>query len=834
MLARIIRLQSSVYWAGIILLLISTAVLIISPAKSNDDTGYFIINYILTGLYFFILLFHKSRLAPASKIFHWIILFALLLVSAWALNRSIPVFESSVTWITTLQVMVCIALVVSAFFRFLPIQVNHICAGIFGFGLPLFMYLSLYVLPLYFLSILAAIGLGISLHSFAPVLITIATIVLIVKMIRSRKSYLYSFLTGLAVSVIITAFFCTRWAITVNSINKEYHRVLANENSDIPLWMQLAQRIPQDDYTRKILKTGIVYVQADVKSMNFFWNTPSKRFDESKKHDPLITFASLFAHLEIGDDDKIKILESSFDSHHETQERLWSGDHLITQHVFTHVQIWPALQLAYTEKTITVKNTNPENRWPQSEEAIYTFYLPEGSVVSSLSLWINGIEEKGILTTKEKAAEAYKTIVQVQRRDPSVIHWQEGNTVTVRVFPVMAGNNRIFKIGITSPLVKKGGDVFFQNAWFKGPSFSNATEIIHTTLNSDPGNLTMPGFFAKKDAKQYEYEGEYKNYWQVDFPAQDVKNSNFIFQGKSYTLQRYEKQSQVKSFNKYFIDINSAWTRPEFEEIMSVLKNKEVFFNYNGIVKLNSSTINELYETLHKEKFSLFPLYKISDPENSLLITKGGEGSPNMADLSGSPFLSKLNTFIKAGKKLNVVDIGDNLPPYLKTLREYRALQYEKTTVEDFKKEINDNIFPVNQESNDLIVLNEAELVIKKSDASNDNKAYAPDHLLRLFAYNDIMRQVKQFPDDSVSATGNIIKEAELAHIVSPVSSLIVLETQADYDRFNIHDSKEGLQNASHKMAGAVPEPHEWVLIILAALLFLYLLYSSKFRKASC
>jgi hypothetical protein len=78
------------------------------------------------------------------------------------------------------------------------------------------------------------------------------------------------------------------------------------------------------------------------------------------------------------------------------------------------------------------------------------------------------------------------------------------------------------------------------------------------------------------------------------------------------------------------------------------------------------------------------------------------------------------------------------------------------------------------------------------------------------------------------------VKQAELAHIVSPVSSLIVLETKKDYDRFNIHDSKQSLQNASNKKSGAVPEPHEWALIVLAAGLFVYLTYKSQLKKLWC
>ena len=49
-------------------------------------------------------------------------------------------------------------------------------------------------------------------------------------------------------------------------------------------------------------------------------------------------------------------------------------------------------------------------------------------------------------------------------------------------------------------------------------------------------------------------------------------------------------------------------------------------------------------------------------------------------------------------------------------------------------------------------------------------------------------------------------------------ASLIVLETQADYERFDIRKSQDSLGNASMTASGAVPEPEEWALIILAVL----------------
>jgi hypothetical protein len=74
-----------------------------------------------------------------------------------------------------------------------------------------------------------------------------------------------------------------------------------------------------------------------------------------------------------------------------------------------------------------------------------------------------------------------------------------------------------------------------------------------------------------------------------------------------------------------------------------------------------------------------------------------------------------------------------------------------------------------------------------------------------------------------------LVEEAREAYIVTPFSSLVVLETKEDYDRFNIKDSENSLKNASLQSKGAVPEPHEWALIILACLMLFYV----KTRRVS-
>lgn len=835
MFTRIIKLQNQLWWLGFALLLFSFLLhAILSAVHSqaqNSSRDYFIVNFSFTAIYALALFFGRKNIHPAQKQANRILLYALLLVSAWALNHSMSIFQSPVLWMSVVQVAVVVVLITLCFFRYLPPVVNHIGISILGIGFLLFLYMSVYLFPLYIFSVFLAPALGISLHSFAPLFITITTIVLVEKMCRYRKTYRYSFFAGLSLALLATVLFCVQWAIAVNDLNKASRQSMINSNPDIPAWVQIAQQVSPDAMTEKVLKLGLVYSEPGGNWDEWGFSMPSLSYNERQKHDPLVGLASLFGKPVLGSDEKIRILESTYNNRYATEERLWAGDNLTTENISTHIRIWPEWQIAYTEKTIAVRNGGA-NRFRGQEEAIYIFTLPEGSVVSSLSLWVNGVEEKGILTTKEKATTAYKSIVGVEKRDPSVIHWQEGNQVSVRVFPVMPDDQRLFKIGVTTPLRKYENEIVYENIFFTGPAGNKATETIKLEISGKPEIINKPSFLHSTDQRVFAFDGKYKPGWQFSFKAQDINPHSFVYKGKAYTIARYDQQLMPYAIEQVYLDINNEWQKKEFDDILQIFRHKDILVYQNGWVKTAEQNADELFKQLSKQSFSLFPLYAIKNAEKALVITKGNTAAPNLKDLNDTPFGTKTRDYFKTDKQLKVLDLGKSVSPYLKTLIEQRALNYEKGDWTLLKKMATDHAFPVSQETENQVVLKDAGIIIKRADSSGTDNA--PDHLYRLFAYNNIMRQFGQHRNDTLHEPVSLVADAEQAYIVTPVSSLIVLESQSDYERFNIKDSKDNLQNASHNKSGAVPEPHEWALIITGLISLWYLHKTRKLKKTIC
>jgi len=243
------------------------------------------------------------------------------------------------------------------------------------------------------------------------------------------------------------------------------------------------------------------------------------------------------------------------------------------------------------------------------------------------------------------------------------------------------------------------------------------------------------------------------------------------------------------------------------------------------LTALTPANEQQLFEELSALEFTIFPLYQIAAPSQSLLVSKSTTACPYLADLKYTEYSAKLKNWLQNKPTLRIFNLtqnSENFAPYLKSLREFRTFLYAQGTVADLQQFTQAKQFIKNSENDQKVVLHNANMCIQLTNTTSTQNA--PDHLLRLFAYNDIMRRIGGdfFRNDFIRE--DLVNIAATANVVSPVSSLIVLEKQEDYDRFDIKKSKNSLQNASHKSSGAVPEPHEWLLmgLVVAVVLVLW------------
>ncbi|WEK35018.1 MAG: XrtN system VIT domain-containing protein [Candidatus Pseudobacter hemicellulosilyticus] len=854
------QLKDPVYQGGLALLLISSLMLLVPITTVFGEGlfhGPFLINFSCTCVYFAILLTKGTLKRGRSGLHHLFLLLIMALVSAYSFNRSLAVFASMTPWFAVLQLIACVSLLCFIFFWQLPMSGRYLLCCLAGIALICFLYLAIYLSPLYLPAGILLPLLGLSAHTFIPLLLCIYILVLISKLSAANRRYWQPFIAGMVLPLAVVTAYSLGWLQQVKAINTAYQQVSAQPDP-LPNWLRVAQRLPRSSFTEKIMQTGIVYSTSYNDSYVF-----ASRPTIERTHDPLVTTSSILSdQMLLSRGDRLRILEAMKEARHQSQERLWSGDHLQTDTVSLHAELWPALRLAYSQMTLVVGNRNPATSFAQNpEEAIYTFYLPEGSVVTALSLWIDGREEKGRLSTRHKADSAYKAIVGVEKRDPSVVHWQEGNTVSVRVFPVAPGESRQFRIGITSPLAQLDDKLQYSNIYFKGPETTKARCDNQIRIHSAINGLELPaGFYVKGDAiiSQEEYEPN----WSLWFDAPPLGNGSFTFDQSSYTLLPAREQTSSLPASNIYLDLNAAWTSEELAAVLALTKDRQVYVinNKDSLVLLTDQNRETLSQQGLANNFSFFPFHRIPDPARSLVISKSTFLSPLLSDLKGTDFLRQSNDYFQAGNTIPLFHIGGQPSPYLRSLRERGLLHYQQGKLSALQAVLSSQQFSYALQDEHTVTLPHAGISIRRStaagaltaspntqpgaafstagtttnpegpDSSNSPAAgkppaisssppKGPDHLMRLFVYNHILQQTGRRLVQTPEAEDSLIAEAAQAHVVTPFSSLVVLETKKDYDRFQIEPgNNNSLQQAALEGKGAVPEPQEWALLLLVLL----------------
>ncbi|TXK52641.1 XrtN system VIT domain-containing protein [Pontibacter qinzhouensis] len=790
--------------------------------KNVELFGIFMFNYCLASGFLVILIVrgHCKFTSPGFKPEHLFQFLVLALISCFSLNREIPIFQDSVQWLDLYLITLGVAMVGYTFRENLPVTARHLLLFWLGAGSMLMLYYSLYLLPFYLIGVIGAFFIGIGLHVLVPLQVLVCLVLVALKAYREDGRYLYSFGGGALLPLLFLVHFLGQWQERNDLVSQLQHEYIIEDNTELPRWVSISQQLPPDYITERLIKSNLVY---QVPSDHFSgWDLPSTNFDELKRHDPFVMIASLlFGKPALQADERVKILESLYDARHQAQQRLWSGLHLHTSQVLTQVRLYPQFRLSYTEKVLNIRNSHPGN-WNQ-QEAIYTFHLPEGSVVTSLSLWVNGTEEKAALTTQSKADSAYTTIVGHEKRDPSVVHWQEGNTVSVRIFPCTPTEDRQFKIGITSPLQSENGKLVYENIYFSGPSAAGAPETALVYLQAPATALDLPAGFKEQKPLEHRYHGSYRHSWQLTLAAPAFSTAAFTWNGYRYHLAPQRVTTENFEPDRIYLDLNAAWTPAEATAVWEAVKHKKVYVHDGEMVRLTPQNLDPTLDRLLHRSYSLFPLHLIRKPEQALLISKSTGSSPNLKDLKGSRFSELLAENLSQGTFIRTFHLGQHLSPYLKTLKELQLLQLNTGTTEALQEQLRRKIFSITAPAGEVVTMGAAGVNIIKTAATTlapaATGAAAPDHLLRLFSYNHLLQQIgaNYFRKDYIEEQH--LEEARMANIVSPVSSLVVLETQADYDRFGIEKSKDTLGNASIKSSGAVPEPEEWVLIVLFVLL---------------
>ncbi len=731
----------------------------------------------------------------------------LLSIGCFSVNEAVMLFSPTVPWLTWMLGLSYTALVCYAYFDELPRWLKIPVYTLLGTGALVTAMYMVILAPLLPIATLLIVFFGIGLYLFAPLF---SLTMFIGAILKEGKEYLKFSIAGFAVPLIAAVIFLFGW----KQVDIKVTNLIVENKSEMPDWLYLDMHLEEDWMTQYYLLGDVKYSADGIMR--------SRRFNRSSAQlfDPLVELSDLVSDNKIlNHEERLKLLEGRYDFRHMRQRRLWGGNKLVTTLVDTDIQVWPEYRIAYVDQEIVIHYDAREKGWGSStQEGIYTFYLPDGAVASSLSLWIDGKEEFSGLTTKSKADSAYATIVGVERRDPALLHWQEGNTLVVTVFPCTAAEDRRFSLGITVPLKYDGTQLELPYIAFNGPYLKGTNEVT-TIRHGNGGKLAVmdaPMRFSEKDDR-YVYNGPFKGEWDLKLAPVPLATQGFSFNGHSYTLKPQEET--FKPFKPTYVglDLNESWTPAEISQMAKTFEGHQIFVPLRGkLVEFSVAKNDKHFEQEMSRRYSLFPFAEMEEPSKWLVITKTNSPGilPNLlSDIE--PDLDTLKLFTVNNGGINMLDIGTENSLYLNTYNQFGVLNYHRADVGQIGEWFTKGSFPAYNNNPAEIDLPISQMTIVEDTAALVN-ANAPDHLMRLFAYNKVLHDIGGKYFQKLYVEDEYVALAELAHVVTPVSSMVVLETVKDYERFNIEESKNSLKNAGDKSAGAVPEPHEWALIILS------------------
>lgn len=812
---------------GLVLIIFSSGLFVLEPEIQKDTsnlfTFVFLIHYSLPIVYSMVIWkkFGRSFLVVFSQdVFSsQLLLLILFNISAFALNREMVVFFESADWVQVLIVCESLLLMIIALLKKVPAWTRALVFCLLPSCFLFHAHQVVMVLPLAVFGLFGAFFIGIGLLLFVPGFY-IAAIVAILKRLKLKSTDTVPLALGIIAPIVAMAYSLIAWHAIDRTIEAAYDDMdRPFEATDLPDWIEVAKTLPDDHTTEAYLKSDLVfqhYKRFDFGATRF----GRRRYEEQKIHDPLVSLCMGFSfEAALDETSRIKTLKFLHNKRHQTADRFWSGNHLFTERVVSNVQLLPKERLSYTEMILSIANKAPKSRWRRQEEAIYTFQLPEGGVITSLSLWIEGEEQKAILTTKSKAQTAYNTIVGRERRDPSVIYWMEGNKARIRVFPCTPAANRKFKVGVTAPLLLQQNTLNYQPITFEGPSAADATSSVHIV---GAGKNVSSSLSLRKETDLLTWQGKYLPVWHLEIPATNLEQVAFTYNNQSYRTTASKRALSEQQFETIYLDLNSHWTAEERKSIATLFSNKKMVV-LEGPHDFTSASARFPH-------FTLFPYDHLSNRESALVITKGGMHTPNLQDLTGYEFKDRIYAhFHQSNAPTLVLDIGSYPSDYNKSLKELGAISHHLVSLDQLSRFVQTGQFPDPTPNSQVVEIAGNGISIEKTADADAPKG--SDHLMRLFYYQSVMDEIgrQYFSGDPQSYIEEHLAEAtSAANIVTPVSSLIVLETQEDYDRFDIEKNEDGLGNASLQNHGAVPEPHEWALIIAGVCFGLFIFIKSR------
>ncbi len=501
----------------------------------------------------------------------------------------------------------------------------------------------------------------------------------------------------------------------------------------------------------------------------------------------------------------------------------------------------PDASLGYLEWTLIFKNDSFNQHEVRTQIA-----LPSGSVVSRLTLWVNGEEREAAFAARGRVTEAYQKIVR-QRRDPVLVTTSGPDRVIIQCFPVPPHGEMKIRVGMTMPLAsQKADEVLVQLPCFVERNFQIKNADIHTIwieskkpihaqmeklIQEQPKEnlFAVRGSMSDKDLEASSYaviaqrDPKISSAW-----AMDPISKTTIWQ-----QQLVEKEAVAPARILLVID-GSIGMSSYIQELCKVIELLPEGVEIGVLVA--SDEIQEFFGNIQQGKRILYQ--EIAGRLQKVNFEGGCDNIPTLSrawDLAARVPNSAI-LWIHAPQAVTFNNVEELRQRYDRRPDGPRLLSVEVSRGADQVLEKLDG-FPSVQTlplthslTQNLQALFEswsgkrkvASFIRQQSAADRfvktDNTKETSSHLALLGAYDEVIKILSASPNKRKGEASDL---AARYHLVTPVTGAVVLETQQQF-------MEAGLEPVPLGSVPTIPEPEIYLLIIVALLLIAWTIWKKR------
>ncbi|MGL5632290.1 MAG: VIT domain-containing protein [Azovibrio sp.] len=488
--------------------------------------------------------------------------------------------------------------------------------------------------------------------------------------------------------------------------------------------------------------------------------------------------------------------------------------------------------ITYLEWTLIFKNKG--NR---THEAITQIALPPGTVVSRLTLWIDGEEREAAFGERGRVSQAYNKVVR-SMRDPALVTTAGKDLVQLRIFPVLPGEQEMkVRIGMTVPMVMNRPErALLSLPALRGQNFGVTPELQHQILIASKSTLEGGPLFKKL------VRNGWKSSLQASLAVSELDRANTVItayrnrgvqrvwstDGKSGTdrivVQQVQQYPVWQPKQVALVIDGSGALKNRRETLLQVLENfpknipARIFLagedrvEQLGIVEARTRLKNLEFVGGQDNASALAAAHKwsSSNPDSAILWLYGPQ--PVVPESTGP--LLQFQGEVSHPVRLFTLEL---LPGVNRILENLEGIAPEKSAIasitgiprmERIEKGL-DELLNQWQVGGVYFVLKRE---ISSADAEHGRSGpKTSEHLARLWALDEVNRML----ESKTAQVADAVLLAQRYQLVTPVTGAVVLERQEQYD-------EAGLEPVAPGTVPGVPEPEEWALMLIALCLLIW------------